>query len=395
MTSRERHLASMCHIPMPIEPLCTKKVMVMEAVQGEPLKKKMKNLLAESAAKAGYDGSSEAKSVDAYVKKLQDEYERNPSKLQNEMYNKSGFGSTNFFFEPAKLFDIYAHFRTSVDVICNVPRFCGNLVIDDLLLRSLRCAWWPFSFLFAGGSGSSDVPRKRLFPYKWSAEVVNSPRIVQILFDVHAQQIFRDGLFNSDPHCGNVLVKSQNSSSKKLSSSSGEDALVGLVDYGAVAELTDAEQISFAKLIVAVAEMADYYEKHPAKPVPVDTKNIGSTENVKLNPVDQQVVDAFIACGGHSKKNDPTFLLGNALVCFHRGWAPADWARLGIPDDPVEWDTHMNAIDKWEKFPKHLLVLQRCAGVLLAVAVETGAGSVSLAKLWEAAARQRLQEPGC
>merc|ERR1712032_171322 len=32
------------------------------------------------------------------------------------------------------------------------------------------------------------------------------PRIIRTLCDVHAHQIFVDGMFNSDPHAGNVLM---------------------------------------------------------------------------------------------------------------------------------------------------------------------------------------------
>lgn len=64
--------------------------------------------------------------------------------------------------------------------------------------------------------------------------------IVQTLCDVHAHQVFMTGLFNSDPHAGNVIMMN--------------DGRLGLIDYGACDTLTHAERDSFARLCVALAD---------------------------------------------------------------------------------------------------------------------------------------------
>ena len=72
---------------------------------------------------------------------------------------------------------------------------------------------------------------------------LNGPAIVRLLCRVHARQIFVDGVFNSDPHAGNVLVAS--------------DGKLGLVDYGACAELTHTQRRALARLIVAICDGDD------------------------------------------------------------------------------------------------------------------------------------------
>merc|ERR1719343_1302872 len=62
---------------------------------------------------------------------------------------------------------------------------------------------------------------------KWTqkkAQAINGYRTARLLFEVHGHEIFQNGLFNSDPHAGNVLVLS--------------DGRLGLIDYGGVARLT-------------------------------------------------------------------------------------------------------------------------------------------------------------
>merc|ERR1719201_447579 len=53
---------------------------------------------------------------------------------------------------------------------------------------------------------------------------LNGPRYAKLLFDVHGHEMFENGLFNSDPHAGNVLMM--------------PDGRLGLIDYGAVMRLT-------------------------------------------------------------------------------------------------------------------------------------------------------------
>ena len=59
------------------------------------------------------------------------------------------------------------------------------------------------------------------------------------LFDVHGHQVFSLGLFNADPHPGNILVDS--------------DSRIGLIDYGQCKRLTSDEIYKVASLLLSVA----------------------------------------------------------------------------------------------------------------------------------------------
>merc|ERR1740138_1240959 len=65
------------------------------------------------------------------------------------------------------------------------------------------------------------------------SEPLNGPRLARSLFEVHGHEIFQNGLFNSDPHAGNVLLL--------------PDGRLGLLDYGAVMRLTIEQRTSIAR----------------------------------------------------------------------------------------------------------------------------------------------------
>merc|ERR1712012_121409 len=80
-------------------------------------------------------------------------------------------------------------------------------------------------------------------PLQKIAEPLNGPRLARILYDVHGHEIFQDGLYNSDPHAGNVLMLS--------------DGRLGLIDYGATQELTKEQRTSIARLFIAISDEDD------------------------------------------------------------------------------------------------------------------------------------------
>merc|ERR1712070_929705 len=107
-------------------------------------------------------------------------------------------------------------------------------------------------------------------------EPLNGPKIAKLLYDVHGHEMFQNGLFNSDPHAGNVFMCS--------------DGKIGLVDYGACMRLTEEQRTNIAKLFIAIADEDD-----------------------------DAVPAAFHACGFKSKNNDPRLALLLAHVFFNRG----------------------------------------------------------------------------
>ena len=95
----------------------------------------------------------------------------------------------------------------------------------------------------ASGAACSVAPPSRLArlraaPALWTLRRRNTRRM-RLLRRVAATQIFRDGVFNADPHPGNVLL-----------CAGGRQ--LGLIDYGQVMRLSDAQRLALARLIVAV-----------------------------------------------------------------------------------------------------------------------------------------------
>lgn len=173
---------------------------------------------------------------------------------------------------------------------------------------------------------------------------LNGRSCARLLYDVHGHEIFQDGLFNSDPHAGNILML--------------RDGRLGLVDYGAVVRLSEGQRDSIARLFIAIADEDD--EAAPA---------------------------ALWECGFRSRNQDPRLALLMAHVCFNRGPFPYDMNRLapkiGMPLNPdlmtLDTFTRGGKLDDIEEFPGHLVLLQRCAMVLSGVAMELGAGRLSSA----------------
>jgi aarF domain-containing kinase len=68
---------------------------------------------------------------------------------------------------------------------------------------------------------------------------IDGPRLAATITEAFGKQIMRDGLFQADPHPGNLLVL--------------EGGRVALLDFGLTKELPEAVRVGFCKLVVAVA----------------------------------------------------------------------------------------------------------------------------------------------
>jgi len=93
--------------------------------------------------------------------------------------------------------------------------------------------------------------------------VVEVKKILKLLCRVLAQQVLDDGLFTSDPHPGNIMIL--------------PDGRLGLIDFGQAKELTTAQRVYLARIVVAVATKDDEEILELAKLSPFRTK-YGSRE---------------------------------------------------------------------------------------------------------------------
>ena len=77
-------------------------------------------------------------------------------------------------------------------------------------------------------------------PDLWTRPPVNLSAILQLLSDVMAFEVLEAGVFNGDPHPGNILLT--------------DDDRIGLIDYGQCKRFTLEERKLYCKLIVALAD---------------------------------------------------------------------------------------------------------------------------------------------
>jgi len=107
--------------------------------------------------------------------------------------------------------------------------FAASLRAIDALANA--CRW--------GYNWSAGVALGRV-PYAWSEVPAELGSILKLLCEVHAHEIFVDGVFNADPHPGNLILM--------------PDGRLGLIDYGQCKSLPLDFRIKYAKLIVALAD---------------------------------------------------------------------------------------------------------------------------------------------
>ena len=69
---------------------------------------------------------------------------------------------------------------------------------------------------------------------------VDLSQVLRVLIQVHGTQMLLDGVYNADPHPGNVVVL--------------EDGRLGLIDYGMVGRLSQAERATLAKVVLALGK---------------------------------------------------------------------------------------------------------------------------------------------
>eukprot|EP00040_Diaphanoeca_grandis_P006761 m.38561 g.38561 ORF g.38561 m.38561 type:complete len:570 (-) comp17941_c1_seq1:118-1827(-) len=78
--------------------------------------------------------------------------------------------------------------------------------------------------------------------HRWSVEstLLDISKVVDLVWHVHGHQLLLDGVFNADPHPGNLLVL--------------DDGRIGLIDYGQVKRIDNETRLKIAKLIVALCD---------------------------------------------------------------------------------------------------------------------------------------------
>ncbi|KAI9142294.1 ABC1 family-domain-containing protein, partial [Paraphysoderma sedebokerense] len=106
----------------------------------------------------------------------------------------------------------------------------------------------------------------------------NPAAIFETVIKVHGREILIDGVFNGDPHPGNILLNLTPKGHK-----------IGLIDYGQVKVLTREQRLQIAKIIIALAK---------------DDK--------------EAVIQQLYSMGFQTEKMDPEVAYKNAVILFDR-----------------------------------------------------------------------------
>jgi len=182
--------------------LCTERVMVMEYLEGEKL---ADGLLRDVQSHAAYRGIT--------ADQLREE---------EELKDKAARSKGELRFGPsAEEFNKYIAFLDAKRKAQNAWAMLYN--------ASISC-WFP-------GAKAKEIQSRNILP-------LNQAQIIDDLNFIHGHEVLIDGVFNGDPHPGNVLL---------LRTEDGQSKL-GLIDYGQVKFLSKQDRLLFAALIIALAD---------------------------------------------------------------------------------------------------------------------------------------------
>ncbi|CAF3407258.1 unnamed protein product [Rotaria socialis] len=185
-------------IPRPIPGMATEFVLVMEKLEGTKLVDALKLEQAKMAAAQG-------KTLEEFEQEMMTKY------VSGELYREAKKKYT----PSALIVNIYASLIRTINQTKNLCILLYNHSIVPIMKRA------PMDYI-----------EQRVF--------INPHEIIDLLNDVHAHEILIDGIFNGDPHPGNIFLL--------------KNGKIGLIDFGQVSELSLSQRLKLAKLIVLLAE---------------------------------------------------------------------------------------------------------------------------------------------
>jgi aarF domain-containing kinase len=160
-------------IPRPIPELATEFVLVMEKLDGTKLIDALKIEQAKMAAEQG-------KTLEQFEREMMAKY------MSGELHREAKKRYTPSAF----IVNTYASLQRTLNRLKNVFIFLYNHSIVPICKRT------PMDYI-----------EQRVF--------INPHEIIDLLNEVHAHQIFLDGIFNGDPHPGNIFLLKSGKIGKK------------------------------------------------------------------------------------------------------------------------------------------------------------------------------------
>lgn len=173
---------------------------------------------------------------------------------------------------------------------------------------------------------------------------------IDALLDVHGHQIFQLGLFNADPHPGNILVIDENTDVSNHLHNGGRR--LGLIDYGQCKRLSPEDQVKVAKLLLSVANKES----------------------------DEQIAGAFRRLGVQTKNDSTEFLSLMAKLMF----GPFQTQHLDHA-----WHKKLHDMDHIQYFPNELAMVYRTSLLLRGLAISLQINP-SIGQHWRGHAQEAL-----
>ena len=167
--------------------------------------------------------------------------------------------------------------------------------------------------------------------YRQDLPAIDPSALFETLVAVHGRQVLLDGLFNADPHPGNVLLM--------------QGGAIGLIDYGQVKELSLAQRLGLCRLVLAadagdtgaiMAEAAALGLRTLRQTPDVIVKHVllrldqGNDAVKGCNPAALEKADPLEACPEELNwvSRLSVILWGTGLVLGMRADLPRRWAPL-------------------------------------------------------------------
>mmetsp|Transcript_26211 Transcript_26211/g.55132 ORF Transcript_26211/g.55132 Transcript_26211/m.55132 type:complete len:219 (+) Transcript_26211:68-724(+) len=202
--------------------------------------------------------------------------------------------------------------------------------------------------------------------------------------------MLRDGVFQGDPHPGNILALQ--SSSTTTSSSIRNNVLLtgrnkpllGLIDYGQTKAITDKERLGVARVILALGEEG---EEDDDGGVAIN----GDDNNDTSRAVDarvESVARAMRDLGFETKNDDPKVLARYAGLFFD-----SDEVGKRVFDCPTPQTYYklLTQMDPLVKVPDVAVFVARCGFLLRGMGTVLGK-QIKTSERWSVYARQALLE---
>lgn len=198
-----------------------------------------------------------------------------------------------------------------------------------------------------GGNSNMSLLQRGSKALKVSSMTKDAREKLNLLLDVTGHQIFHNGIFNGDPHPGNILEL--------------DCGRLGLIDYGQTRTLTKHDRLALAGVVAALGK----------------------------NSEEADIADAMRSFGFRSRDNNDEIMAKNAALYFD---SDSEGRKMGCAT-PQTYLQHLNAIDPMVEVPDAAVFVARTSflfrglGALLQQQLHTS-------RRWSKHAQTALEDAG-